>query len=362
MNIIFIVNFQIYKNSTSIDTIGGIETNTNDVIIELQKRGHRVWNTEKQSKEPEWVSKGNVDVIAASTFDPLTYLNIFKFKRRFEGAAIVIHGHTTLEDQKGNFLPDIPLFNFILKLWLRFFYGACDLLITPSSYSKKSIENIQKSKKYPIYPVSNGIRIEKFTKKPHFRPNFRNFLKTTYNISQNAKVILNVGLTWKKKGVDKFGKIASSLPNYWFVWVGPINKNSDIDVVKKLDNVIFTGFYDDIREAYYGADLFLNTSYVENQGIPLIEAAICRLPIVASDLPAYDWLTHKTHCWKATSVDEFVSGIEKIMADDKFRAKIVKNAHDKAVKIHDFNKIGTKVEKLYEKAQKIKKIKTKWQN
>jgi hypothetical protein len=39
----------------------------------------------------------------------------------------------------------------------------------------------------------------------------------------------------------------------------------------------------------------------------------------------------------------------------------VKNAHDKAVKIHDFNKIGAKVENLYEKAQKLKNIKTKWQ-
>ena len=37
MNIIFIENFEIYKRFTNVKTIGGIETNTNDVIKELRK-------------------------------------------------------------------------------------------------------------------------------------------------------------------------------------------------------------------------------------------------------------------------------------------------------------------------------------
>ncbi|MGV9197555.1 MAG: glycosyltransferase family 4 protein [Promethearchaeia archaeon] len=357
MNIIFIVNFQIYKDKTGTSTIGGIETNTKDVINELRNRGHRVWHTEKQPIEPEWVKGENIDVIATSTFDPLTYLKVIKFKKRFPGSAVVIHGHTSVEDLKSQVLPDIPFFNLILKTWLRIMYAACDLLITPSSYSKKCIEQMQSSMTYPIHPVSNGICIEKFAKKPSFRPNFRTFLYEQYNIPPDAKIILNVGLTWKRKGVDTFGKIAAALPDYWFVWVGPINKNPDIEIVRKLENVIFTGFYDDIREPYYGADVFLNTSYAENQGIPLIEAAICRVPLVTSDLPAYDWIDHKTHCYKADSVEEYVSGIQKIIDDDQFRETLVQNAYKKAIEVHDFKKIGEKVERLYRKAQKIKEIK-----
>ncbi|MFO8019538.1 MAG: glycosyltransferase family 4 protein [Promethearchaeia archaeon] len=357
MNIIFIVIFQIYKNKTSTSTIGGIETNTKDVINGLRNRGHRVWNTGNRPIEPEWVKEGNIDIIATSTFDPLTYFKIIKFKHRFPDSAVVIHGHTSVEDLKGNIVPDIPFFNLILKTWLRIMYAACDLLITPSNYSKKCIENMQSSMTYPIYAVSNGIRIEKFAEKPSFRPNFRTFLNEHYSIPKNAKIILNVGLTWKRKGVDTFGKIAAALPNYWFVWVGPLNENPDIEIVRKLENVIFTGFYDDIREPYYGADVFLSTSYAENQGIPLIEAAVCRVPIVASDLPAYDWIEHGTHCYKSDCVDDYVSGIQKIMNDKQFREKIVKEAHKKAVEVHDFKKIGAKIEKLYAKAQKIKKIK-----
>jgi glycosyltransferase involved in cell wall biosynthesis len=126
---------------------------------------------------------------------------------------------------------------------------------------------------YPIHVVSNGIRIEEFKENKKYRVNFRRFLSQQYNIPEDAVVIINVGLSWKKKGVKTFGEIAAKFPEYYFVWVGPISKNPEIDEVTKLDNVIFTGFYNDIREAYYGADLFLNTSWVENQGIPIIEAA-----------------------------------------------------------------------------------------
>lgn len=357
MNIIFVVNFHFYKSFTHLKTIGGIETNTNDIIKELKIRGHNVWNTEKQEK-PDWIKNDNIDVIATSTFDPLTYLKILKLKKKFRrNAAIVIHAHTTVEDFAGNFLPNTPFFNNIFKSWLRIFYGTAHLLITPSAYSKSCIEDIQKSIRYPIYVVSNGIRIDKFKKNEKYRSNFRNYLNKKFGVPLNTKIIINVGLSWKKKGVDIFGKIAKALPNYYFVWIGPINKNPDIKNATKLKNVIFTGFYDDIREPYYGADLFLSTSRVENQGIPLIEAAVCKLPIVASDLPAYDWVKHGESCYKAKEAEEFIKAIEKILSNTNLKNQIVEKAYNIAVQLHDFNKIGDKIEKLYKKATIIKKVK-----
>ncbi len=359
MNIIFVENIKFYKRFTKIKTIGGIETNTKDVIIELRKRKNPVWsfNTEE---EPIWVKKGNVDLIAASTFDPLTFIQVKKLKKKFKhSAAVVFHAHTTVEDLAGNFLPDKPIFNTIFKIWLKILYGMAHLLITPSDFSKTCLENIQTTTTYPIYAVSNGIRIKEFQEKKEYKSNFRKFLNSKYKVPLDAKVIINVGLSWKKKRVDIFGKVAQSFPDYYFVWVGPINKNSDIENALNLNNVIFTGFYDNIKEAYYGADLFLNTSSVENQGIPLIEAAICKLPIVASDLPAYDWVKHNESCYKANKLEDYIEGIKKIISDSIFRRKIVENAYNSAVELHDFNKIGDKIEKLYKKAKLIKKI---WDN
>ena len=357
MNIIFVVNFGLYKKYTKIKSVGGIETNTNDIIKELMLRGHKIWIPENELEEPEWVKNGEVDIIAAPTFDPLTYIQVGKYKKRFKHrAAVVRHAHTTVEDMVGNILPDKPIFNSLLELWLRIQYGPAHLLITPSEYSKQCLLNMQRSLTYPIYAVSNGIRLENFIEKKEYRNNFRRYLNEKFDVPINATIILNVGLSWKKKGVDIFSKIAEALPEYYFVWVGPINKNPDIDEALKLKNVEFTGFYDDIREPYYGADVFLNTSRVENQGIPLIEAAICNLPIVAKNLPAYDWVVHDESCYKAEKTGEFVEGIKKVLSDNIYKDKIIKNANKTAIEIHDFNKIGDKVEALYEKAIRIKKI------
>lgn len=358
MNIIYIVNFHIYKNFTKIKTIGGIETNTRDVIKELRLRGHNVWISTGRDKT-NWVKEGDVDLIATSTFDPLTYLELNKYKNKFKSAACVIHAHTTVEDLKGNFLPDKPIFNLIFKYWLKILYREADLLITPSSYSKRCLEDIQTTQTYPIYAVSNGIRIEEFEPRSYYRKDFRHTLLQNFGVPKNATIIINVGLSWKKKGVDIFGKIAKHFPNYYFVWVGPINKNPDIAIVSELENVIFTGFYEDIREAYYGADLFLNTSRVENQGIPLIEAAICRVPIVAANLPAFDWIEDQKECIKTEKIEDYVNAIKKIFSNVSFREKIIENAYRKAVKLHDFKKIGDKIEELYKRAKLLKKYKIK---
>ncbi|GAH72086.1 unnamed protein product, partial [marine sediment metagenome] len=53
---------------------------------------------------------------------------------------------------------------------------------------------------------------------------------------------------------------------------------------------------------------------------------------------------------------EFVDGISKIVSNSNFRKKIVENACDDAMELHDFDKIGEKIEKLYIKAIKVKKI------
>ncbi|MFX1257897.1 MAG: glycosyltransferase family 4 protein [Promethearchaeota archaeon] len=356
MNIIYIFNFQIYKNLTDIKTTGGIETVANHISKELKNRGHNIWKTHEK-KKPEWVKKGLVDIIIAPSFDPLTYLHILKFKKKFKNrAAVVIHGQTTIEDLAGNFLPNKPIFNKILKLWLRIIYGTAHLLITPSEYSKKSIENIQKSMTYPIYAVSSGIEIEKFKNKQEYKGNFRNYLYKKYEVPLNATIIINVGLSWKKKGVGTFSEIAKAFPKYYFIWVGPINKNPEIDEALKLSNVIFTGFYEDIREPYYGADVFLSTSFVETLCLPLIEASLCKIPIVTRNLPAYDWLENDQSCCKADDTGDFIRGIEKMLSDSNFRTKITENAYKKAVKLHDSRNTVSKFELLFKHALLIKKI------
>ncbi|TXT65877.1 MAG: putative Processive diacylglycerol alpha-glucosyltransferase [Promethearchaeota archaeon] len=356
MNIIYLVNFHIYKNFANIESVGGIEVVTENVINGLKENGHKVWVPQREIK-PKWAKDGQVDIVCASSFDPLTFLQLLKYKKKYiKTAAIVQHAHTTYEDLKGNILPDRSIFNHLSRIWIRILYSQAHLLITPTEYSKKLLENIQSSKTYPIYAVTNGVNVEKFKKLEKYRKNFRNYLTKHYHIPSDSKIILNVGLPWKRKRVDLFGDVAKNLPEYYFVWVGPINDNADITKTSELDNVIFTGFYDDIREPYYGSDVLLITSDEENQGIPILESAICELPLVIRDIKVFDWLEHNKSAYKANSSKKLAQGIQKVLSNKEYREKIIKNAKKKVTKYHSFEKTLQKIIGLFKMALKIKEV------
>lgn len=341
---------------SNIETIGGIETTTNWIIEELRNRGHNVWVPSEQDS-PEWVTEGNVDIICSSSFDPLTFFQLYQFKNKFsENAAIVQHAHTTYEDLKGNILPDNPIINKILKLWIRLLYSQAHLLITPSEYARKRLINIQKTRTYPIYSVSSGIIIDKFKEKEAYRTNFRTYLNKKFDVPLDATIILNVGLIWKRKRVDTFGEVAKRLPNLYFVWVGPLENEPDIKDVAQLDNVIFTGFYDDIREPYYGSDILLCTSDEENLCLPLIEASLCKLPVVARDIEVFNWLEHNVSAYKGENAYDFVNGINKILSNTEFKNQLVDNACQSAKEQHDFNHTVDKIEEYFNRAINIKHI------
>lgn len=356
MNIIYLVNFHIYKNFAGIESVGGIEVVTENVINGLKEFGHNVWVPQRED-EPDWVEKGDVDIICASSYDPLTFIQIIKYKNKFnETAAVVQHAHTTYEDLKGNLLPDSALFNYLSKIWIKILYSQAHLLITPTEYSKSLLENIQTTKTYPIYAVSNGVIINNFKKDDRYRKNFRNYLEKEYSIPNDSKIVLNVGLPWKRKRVDIFGKVAKKLPNYYFIWVGPLNDNPDVKKASKLDNVFFTGFYDDIREPYYGSDVLLVTSDEENQGIPLLEAALCGLPLVIRDIEVFNWLEHNENAYKGNTSNELSKGIEKVLLDKEYRDKIITNAKKITLREHSFRNSLQKIINLFKIALKIKNL------
>ena len=356
MNILYIKNFYIYKIFSNIKTIGGIEVTTNWIIEELRNRGHNVWVPSEQQK-PDWVNEGEVDIICSSSFDPLTFYQLYRYKSKFkERAAVVQHAHTTYEDLKGNILPDNPIINKILKFWIRLLYSQAHLLMTPSDYAKNLLVAVQKTRTYPIWSVSSGMIIDKFEEKKEYRPNFRKYLNKNFGVPMDATIILNVGLIWKRKRVDTFGKVAKGLPNYYFVWVGPLENDPDIEDVSKIDNVIFTGYYDDIREPYYGADVFLCTSEEENLCLPLIEASLSNLPIVARDIEVFNWLEHDYSAYKGENAQDFIEGIKLILSDSNYKKKLIKHANQKAKELHDFNNTVDTIEKYFKKALQIKRI------
>ncbi len=244
------------------------------------------------------------DIIHINTIGLQSYL-LAKFAK-YKGKKVVIHAHSTEEDFKNSFIFSnhiAPLFKCILRR----IYNTGDLIITPTKYSKQLLESYHLSP--PIVNVSNGIDLTHFNRRQfqHMKSDFR----TTYGFASDAKIILSVGLQIKRKGILDFIELAKQLPEYTFVWCGTTPKALMTPEVKKAikaapSNVHFLGYVNDMLSAYCESDLFLMLTYEETEGIVMLEALACRLPIIVRDIPVYaDWLKDSIHCKKASTNKDF---------------------------------------------------------
>lgn len=329
-------------------TLGGIETNHVNLMRGLRERGHEIVENKlfPPGKRP--------DIIISPTYGPYSMISLWWYKFWYR-CACVQHAHTTSEDMKGGFLPKSLL--GYADVYLRRLYRNSDVLITPSNFSKDSLLQLGLHGDPPIEPVSNGIDLEKFQPSEEKRTQFREYLKEKHGIDPRKVIVGCVSVIWERKGVDVFHEIAQRHPEWEFVWVG--NYITAKDVMEKHDdlpNITFTGYVPDVVAAYCGIDVFFFPSRAENQGIPLLEAAACKVPVVCRDLPTYDWIESGVHCLKGTSPDEFDDLVTRLVADKELARKLTAAA-SKNVQEHDINLILDKVESIYLKAIEINKEK-----
>jgi 1,2-diacylglycerol-3-alpha-glucose alpha-1,2-glucosyltransferase len=312
----------------------------------LRENGHRV-----SMNEP--FPDGTVpDIIVACTFGPLTLLKLWQYRNKYK-AAVVHHGHTTVEDLLGGgFIP--KFLNGLVPPYLKFLYSFSHIIIAPSFYARELHK--KDGVKPPVRVVSNGIRFNEFYPDEGKRQKFRSWLESEWHLDVSKPVILNVGIIWDRKAPDTWYECAKRLPDYNFVWAGPEVKNRWVDKAKTLPNVVFTGFLPEIHEAYCGADVFFFPSREENQGIPLIEAAACKLPLVARPLGAYYWLKHEETALFGETTEELADCLRRAIEDQDLRYKLVEKGLQVAKDNHDYEPIAEMNFRIYQRAIKLKNI------
>lgn len=348
MKIIFVEEITLAKRLTHSKSMGGIETTTWDDINEMRARGHEVMinNPFPDGSKP--------DLVASSTYGPIAQWLLYKYKTKYKCACIQ-HAHTTVEDLQGGFIPkQLAFINKWVPAYIRKLYSYAHLIITPTEFSKKCLKRagVQKI----IYALSSGIHMEPLKGGSENRANLRKFLKEKYHVAEDTFVVANVGYTWERKGIDRFYYTAKKMPHVFFLWTGPKIASKYLLAAEKLPNCGFPGFYPDIRDVYYGADAFFFPSYVENLGLPIIEASMCHLPVIASTIEAFDWIPNKTHALKGDTPEEYQKAIQFYMDYPCERKAIANRACELAIDLHAFQNIGPRLEKLYYKALDLKEI------
>lgn len=289
--------------------------------------------------------KGDYDVVHINTIFPGSYFMSLRAKR--QGKKVVYYAHSTMEDFRNSFKGAnlaAPLF----KKWLTCCYNTGDIIITPTDYSRKLLENESYHIHKPIYSLSNGIDTGFWKADKEAGIRFRN----KYGISETRKVAISVGHYIDRKGILDFVEMGKSMPQTEFFWFGYTNLNLIPGNIRKAiltapANVHFPGFVDknELRDAYCGSDVFLFLTKEETEGIVLLEALACEIPVVLRDIPIYeDWLWNGVDVYKGRNVEEFMELTNDIFSG---KAQDLTAQGRKMAEERDFGKVAVKLGEIY---------------
>ncbi|MFX0092978.1 MAG: glycosyltransferase family 4 protein [Candidatus Hodarchaeota archaeon] len=285
------------------------------------------------------------DLIHAHTYGPLALT-----KRLSTRKPIVISAHNIPEEMQDAFIFPTFIIELAIK-YLVWFYDSADHVVTPSQFTKNVLR--QYGVKKPITVISNGVDIDKFKPDHKKRQNFRE----KWDIDDNTTVVYNAADIIPRKGPFDFLRVAKNLEHQRFFWVGRQNFGrlvSEGGSIKDFayhagEHITFPGFVQDIVAVHNGGDIFFFPSFVENQGISLLEAMACEKAPVVRDIPVFHgWLKDGYNCLKSINTKGFKENILLLATDETLRKKIGKNAR-KTAEENSFDIVGKNYLAVYKK-------------
>jgi len=228
--------------------------------------------------------------------------------------------------------------------------NVCNHVIAPADYVKKEL--IEFGVKKPITVIPNGVNTKRF------KPEKNSFLRKTLHISKNDKIVVYVGRIAREKSIDflirSFAKAAKKEKNVQFVIVGdgPERKNLEklISKLKISERVFLMGFVEhkDITKIYQSADIFVFSSTTETQGLVVLEAMSCGLPVITvKDWVFEEFIENGVDGFMVEKKESVFAGkILEVLENENLRKKISENARKKALKF-SLKEIAKKFENLY---------------
>lgn len=171
------------------------------------------------------------------------------------------------------------------KLYVRKY----DRIIAPSAKTLEALRSYGVVADIRIVPT--GIDIQKFKRSTDGLS--QKVLRQRYGIEADDYLMLSLGRVSKEKSVDvlieQMPQIVEAIPRAKLLIVGDGPYRSDLEsLVKKLklsEHVVFAGQvpFGEVSSFYSAADLFVNASKSETQGLTIIEAMASDLPLVVYD-------------------------------------------------------------------------------
>ncbi|AIO18424.1 Alpha-monoglucosyldiacylglycerol synthase [Candidatus Izimaplasma bacterium HR1] len=271
----------------------------------------------------------------------------------------VVHTYHTMYVEYIHFISKLfrrPL-RFISKIYSRRFADSADVVIFPTIKVKRTFDDYGYKKKSYIIP--SGIYLERFDKNS-FPQNEIIQLKEKLGIRHDEYVMLFLGRISREKSIEEliieFAKVKNPKAKLVIVGGGP-----DLEFFRSVsiklgieDKVIFTGMIDPLEIGIYYqlADLFVNFSMSETQGLTYYEALASCVPLLVKyDSNLEGIILNGENGYSFTDDNEFSVLADKIIKDKKLQAYFIEKSCATVQKFSAKN-YAISVEEIYKKVFK----------
>ncbi len=258
--------------------------------------------------------------------------------------------HTVYEDYVGYVL---PFFKGVGVSTVREIFRLCSRRSSVFIAPTKKVETILLS--YPVLcPVSvipTGIKLNSYDKP--MTDDEKRRLRESLGVGEK-KILLYLGRLAEEKNVSELLSYVSRLKRndtaFVIVGDGPYRKELEREAEEKglsKPEVVFTGMVDpgEVYKYYQTADLFINASRSETQGLTYIEALSASLPLLVRYDKCLDGVVDNAYNgWAYNSEEEFDSALDEYFSKDSSLMR--HNAYERAMEFS--SKIfADRIEALY---------------
>ncbi|RLB06065.1 MAG: hypothetical protein DRG83_01175 [Deltaproteobacteria bacterium] len=259
--------------------------------------------------------------------------------------------------------------HYIYKILERIATFATDVIVAVSDSEAKDILKNKIIKSEKIRVIYNGIDINSMIA----RRDPERVMKEL-GIPDKAIVIGSVGRLSRQKDPLTFLEAAQIVlkkyPDSRFIWVGDGELRKDVELsIAKMgmeDNVIVTGWRQDVPDLIAAMDIYVTSSIYESFGYSTCEAMAMRKPVVATDVPGTrDAVINGETGFLVPPGDSesLANSIIRLIEDENLRHLMGMRARERVKKYFTIDRMVKSTEELYitlwaSKKERLRKIST----
>lgn len=245
------------------------------------------------------------------------------------------------------------------------------LIISLAQSEKNDLINLYNAPQEKIIVVPGGVNLKQFVNAP------KDKVRENLHFDKNDFILLYVGRLEWRKGIETLISsvklLKNDIPNIKAVIVGGriygkqknnedfkeyqrLSKKAEEDGVKDL--IKFMGRLDNDRLPliYSAADIFIIPSYYEPFGLVALEAAACKVPIIASRVGGLQTIIYEGEnglLFEPRNPFDLKEKVLQLKKSEELSKTLTENAYCDVVANYSWKNIATKINDIYKSMVKL---------